>query len=60
MDSDLVPAHGPARETGGGVSRRLADVSAAAHDLGWHAEIKLADGLRGLVEWWTESSAVKV
>jgi UDP-glucose 4-epimerase len=57
MGSDLVPEHGPARDTGGGVSRRLADISAAAHDLGWHPEIKLDDGLRALVEWWTESNA---
>jgi UDP-glucose 4-epimerase len=52
MGSDLVPEHGPARTTGGGVSRRLADISAAARDLGWKPEITLADGLRGLVRWW--------
>lgn len=58
MGSDLVPEHGPARTTGGGVSRRLADISAAARDLGWKPEITLADGLRGLVRWWeAETSA---
>jgi UDP-glucose 4-epimerase len=60
MDSDLVPVHGPARDTGGGVSRRLADISAAARDLGWRPEIELEDGLRGLVKWWSESTAVQV
>ncbi len=57
MDSDLVPEHGPARDTGGGVSRRLADLSAAAADLGWEPEIGLSDGLRALVDWWAASSA---
>jgi UDP-glucose 4-epimerase len=57
MDSDLVPEHGPARATGGGVSRRLADISAAARDLGWRPEIELADGLHGLVEWWRTEAA---
>jgi UDP-glucose 4-epimerase len=58
MDSDLVPEHGPARAAGGGVSRRLADISAAARDLGWRPEIELSDGLRALVAWWTTQSAV--
>lgn len=58
MDSDLRPEHGPARSAGGGVSRRLADISAAARDLGWRPEIGLADGLRGLVAWWTAQTAV--
>jgi UDP-glucose 4-epimerase len=57
MDSDLRPEHGPARDTGG-VRRRLADISAAARDLGWRPEIGLHDGLRGLVEWWTGQTAV--
>lgn len=60
MDSDLVPEHGPARDTGGGVSRRLADISAAARDLGWRPQIELEDGLRGLVKWWSESTSVQV
>jgi UDP-glucose 4-epimerase len=59
MNSDLVPEHGPARTTGG-VSRRLADISAAARDLGWRPEIELADGLRGLIDWWTSSTAARV
>ena len=56
MDSDLVPEHGPERAVNG-VTRRLADISAAARDLGWRPEIVLEPGLRGLVEWWQGASA---
>jgi UDP-glucose 4-epimerase len=56
MGSDLTPEHGPARAAGGAVGRRLADISAAARDLGWRPEIGLRDGLRGLVKWWAEET----
>jgi UDP-glucose 4-epimerase len=59
MDSDLVPEHGPDRAVNG-VTRRLADISRAASDLGWTPEITLDDGLRGLVEWWKADSAAAV
>ena len=55
MDSALTPQFGPAR-TVNGVTRRLADISAAARDLGWRPEIGLDDGLRGLVKWWTDEA----
>jgi UDP-glucose 4-epimerase len=51
MGSDLDVEHGPERAVNG-VVRRLADVSAAERDLGFHAEIGLEEGLRELVEWW--------
>jgi UDP-glucose 4-epimerase len=51
MGSSLPLEFGPAR-TVNGVTRRLADISAAAHQLGWKPEVTLADGLAGLVEWW--------
>jgi UDP-glucose 4-epimerase len=51
MDSDLVPEHGPARVVNG-VTRRLADITAAGKDLGWYPEIGLDEGLRNLVAWW--------
>ncbi|WP_426516484.1 NAD-dependent epimerase/dehydratase family protein [Diaminobutyricibacter sp. McL0618] len=51
MDSDLSVEHGPERAVNG-VTRRLADVSAARDDLGFVAEVPLSDGLRELVAWW--------
>ncbi|MET0956839.1 MAG: NAD-dependent epimerase/dehydratase family protein, partial [Cryobacterium sp.] len=51
MGSDLEVEHGPERAVNG-VPRRLADVSAARTDLGFEAEVPLADGLRQLVDWW--------
>jgi UDP-glucose 4-epimerase len=57
MGSDLKPEHGPERAVNG-VTRRLADIDAAARDLGWQPKIGLADGLRGLVEWWSAAAAV--
>jgi UDP-glucose 4-epimerase len=51
MDSHLTVEHGPERAVNG-VTRRLADVSAARDDLGFVAEVPLENGLRELVEWW--------
>jgi UDP-glucose 4-epimerase len=53
MGSALPLEFGPPR---GGVSvtRRLADVSRAAEQLGWKAETGLDDGLVRLVSWWRE------
>ncbi|MEV6237211.1 NAD-dependent epimerase/dehydratase family protein [Lentzea sp. NPDC051838] len=51
MDSDLPLEHGPERKVNG-VTRRLADISAAATDLGWKPEIEMDGGLRDLVQWW--------
>jgi UDP-glucose 4-epimerase len=51
MDSDLGVEHGPERGVNG-VTRRLADTSAARRDLGFVAEVGLDEGLRALVEWW--------
>lgn len=56
MDSDLTPEFGPARAVNG-VTRRLADISAAARDLGWKPGIGLDEGLRGLVAWWRNEIA---
>jgi UDP-glucose 4-epimerase len=51
MGSDLDVEFGPARAVNG-VTRRLADTSAARRDLGFAASIPLEEGLRRLVEWW--------
>jgi UDP-glucose 4-epimerase len=55
MDSDLGVEYGPARSVNK-VTRRIADTSAAARQLGWKPEIGLEDGLRRLVAWWQEQS----
>jgi UDP-glucose 4-epimerase len=39
------------------VTRRLADVSAAAERLGWKAEVGLEEGLTRLVSWWRGQQA---
>jgi UDP-glucose 4-epimerase len=59
MDSDLAPVHGPARSVNG-VTRRLADISAAAERLGWRPEIDLDSGLRELVAWWRAETSAPV
>jgi UDP-glucose 4-epimerase len=56
MDSDLAVEFGPAR-TVNGVTRRLADTSAAERDLGFKAEIGIEQGLAELVEWWRAEKA---
>jgi UDP-glucose 4-epimerase len=53
MGSDLPLEFGPPRGVNA-VTRRLADVSAAAERLGWKAEITLDEGLRRLVTWWRD------
>src|SRR2546430_7975141 len=56
MDATGRPEFGPARAVNG-VTRRLADISAAARELGWRPEIGLDEGLRGLVKWWTAEAS---
>jgi UDP-glucose 4-epimerase len=56
MDSGLAVEHGPDRAVNG-VTRRLADTTAAARDLGFTTEVELEDGLRELVEWWRPQRA---
>jgi len=50
MDSDLSVEHGPPRAVNG-VTRRLADTSAARERLGFEAEVGLLEGLTRLVNW---------
>lgn len=51
MGSDRSVEFGPERAVNG-VTRRLADTTAARRDLGFEAEVGLEEGLRELVEWW--------
>jgi UDP-glucose 4-epimerase len=58
MESTLQLEFGPERKVNP-VPRRLADTSKAKRLLGFHAEIRLEEGLRELVEWWqTQREAV--
>jgi UDP-glucose 4-epimerase len=59
MDSDLDVEFGPVRPVNG-VTRRLADTSAATRDLGFTAEVELEDGLRRLVAWWRAANGALV
>ncbi len=56
MGSDLEIEYGPERAVNG-VSRRLADTSAAERDLGFRAEIGIEAGLSQLVDWWRAERA---
>jgi UDP-glucose 4-epimerase len=51
MGSDLSVEYGPERSINA-VTRRLADTSKAARQLGFRTEIDLEEGLRRLVSWW--------
>ncbi len=51
MGSELGVEYGPARAVNG-VTRRLADMTAARRDLGFEARVGLEEGLCRLVEWW--------
>jgi UDP-glucose 4-epimerase len=59
MDSELEPVFGPARAVNG-VTRRLADIRAAADQLGWAPRLGLDQGLRELVAWWRAETAANV
>jgi nucleoside-diphosphate-sugar epimerase len=59
MESDLEVEFGPERPVNG-VTRRLADTSAATRDLRFTAEVGLNDGLRRLVAWWRAQRGVGV
>lgn len=51
MGSELEVEFGPDREVPA-VERRLADTSRATRELGFTAEVGLAEGLERLVAWW--------
>jgi UDP-glucose 4-epimerase len=57
MGSDLDIEYGPERAVNG-VTRRLADTSAAEREIGFKAEIGLEEGLTQLVEWWRAEKAL--
>lgn len=58
MGSDLEVEFGPERAVNG-VTRRLADTSAARERLGFEAAVDLDEGLARLVEWWQGERAAE-
>jgi UDP-glucose 4-epimerase len=56
MGVSLPPEYGPARKVNA-VSRRLADVNKAERLLNFRTEVSLEEGLRKLVDWWTNEIA---
>lgn len=58
MGSNLKPEYGPERKVNP-VQRRLADVSKAKQLLGFEAQVSLEEGLRRLVNWWSEQKQAK-
>lgn len=59
MGVERAPEYGPARKVNP-VSRRLADVSKAERVLGFRTQVTLEEGLRKLVEWWSQECAAQV
>ena len=58
MGVNLPPEYGPARKATP-VWRRLADVSKAQRRLGFKAQVSLEEGLRKLVDWWSNELQTK-
>jgi UDP-glucose 4-epimerase len=58
MGVNLPPEYGPARKATP-VWRRLADVSKAKCRIGFKAQVSLEEGLRRLVQWWSEARALQ-
>lgn len=58
MESNLKPEYGSERKVNP-VQRRLADVSKAKQMLGFEAQVSLEEGLRRLVNWWSEQKQAK-
>ncbi len=57
MGSNLEPEYVEERKINP-VSRRLADVSKAEAMLGFRSEVRLDEGLRRLVDWWSTNRAM--
>jgi UDP-glucose 4-epimerase len=59
MGVNLPPEYGPARKATP-VWRRLADVNKAKCRLGFKAQVSLEEGLRSLVQWWSNARAAEL
>jgi UDP-glucose 4-epimerase len=58
MGVSLPPEFGPTRKVNP-VARRLADVSKAERLIGFRTQVNLEEGLRKLVNWWTQECAAQ-
>src|SRR5580765_862426 len=56
MGVDRPPEYGPERKATP-VWRRLADVTKAQRQIGFTAKVTLEEGLRQLVQWWSQETA---
>jgi UDP-glucose 4-epimerase len=59
MGVELPPEYGPARKATP-VWRRLADVKKAERQIGFKAKVSLEEGLRQLVQWWSQETNTPV
>jgi len=59
MGVDLPPEYGPARKATP-VWRRLADIRKAERQIGFKSKVSLEDGLRQLVQWWSQETKTQV
>jgi UDP-glucose 4-epimerase len=59
MGIDRAPEYGPAREAIP-VSRQQADVQKAQNKIDFKAQVRLEDGLRELVSWWSRETGIPV
>jgi len=59
MGVELPPEYGPARKATP-VWRRLADVGNAERSIGFTSEVPLEQGLRELVQWWSQETGTAV
>jgi UDP-glucose 4-epimerase len=59
MGVELPPEYGPAQKVNP-VRRRLADVRKAERQIGFKAKVSLEEGLRQLVEWWSQETQTPV
>jgi UDP-glucose 4-epimerase len=59
MGVDRAPEYGPARKATP-VWRRLADVRKAERQIGFKAKVSLEEGLRQLVQWWSQETKTPV
>jgi UDP-glucose 4-epimerase len=59
MGVDVKPEYGPERKATP-VSRRLASTAEAERQIGFKSKVSLEEGLRQLVQWWSQETKTQV